>query len=387
MTSISSRHRPAPFLKFADCAPSWTLQHHNDEIVDESKTYKTQQASRYSSDGLSCPRRGSLLDDSTSDELAASQLHPPDRFTQEVRLLPHYERRKHQVLADLRGKRIFMFLDYDGTLTPIISNPAEAILSERIRKILYGLAHSDQVTVGVVTGRALRSIKGFIQITATEKLKFLYAASHGFHIEAAGQQLHHKVGARFIPALREAALEISEVLGYIPGVALEDNEFAVSVHYRWEINTACVVARWLCFRNVPPEYCAEIENHIDTILARYPTLRKTKGKMVFELRINLSWDKGRAVMWCLQAMQVDMKDPDVRLIYIGDDLTDEDAFTVIRCQDSDKHLGILVSDNDVKTQSVSNSRQTAASFFVKDTDEVANFLEDVFHLTSDKSHE
>lgn len=132
--------------------------------------------------------------------------------------------------AHVARPEIFLFLDYDGTLTPIVSDPSQAYLPDYMRRLLVNLAN--YVTVGVVTGRALEAVKAFVQIDASESVKFLYAASHGFHIEAAGKKLHHKVGARYIPILREASLRISLALAHIPGVALEDNEFSVSVHYR-----------------------------------------------------------------------------------------------------------------------------------------------------------
>lgn len=99
--------------------------------------------------------------------------------------------------------------------------------------MLYSLAANTRITVGIVTGRALASVKHFVQITAAEQLNFIYAASHGFHIEAAGRKLHHRVGSHFIPILKAASLRVAASLRHIPGVVLEDNEFAVSVHYRY----------------------------------------------------------------------------------------------------------------------------------------------------------
>lgn len=211
MTSLNDSPISAPFLKFVESLPSWTTsQDHLPGTSDTPDSPLKWADSQMTSESLNLPEAV----DGTS--------------------IPHYSTNRHSILSDFKGKKIYLFLDYDGTLTPIVSDPCQAILSSRMRNLLLGLAESPRVIVGIVTGRALTSVKQFVQISATERLNFLYAASHGFHIEAAGQQLHHRVGAHYIPTLREAALKVSKDLGHIPGITLEDNEFAVSVHYRYD---------------------------------------------------------------------------------------------------------------------------------------------------------
>jgi alpha,alpha-trehalase len=99
---------------------------------------------------------------------------------------------------------------------------------------------------------------------------------------------------------------------------------------------------------------------VDDAVAATPALRKAHGKKLFELRPDLDWDKGQALLWLLDALDLDR--PDVLPFYIGDDLTDEDAFRAVR----DRGIGILVAEE---------PRETAARYGLRDTWEVREVLE------------
>jgi len=107
-----------------------------------------------------------------------------------------------------------------------------------------------------------------------------------------------------------------------------------------------------------------VEASVDDALARHPDLRKGYGKQVFELQPRLDWHKGTAVLWLLHALALD--GPDVLALYIGDDLTDEDAFRTV----ADRGIGIVVA---------AGARPTAASYVLKHPEEVHAFLR---HLIS-----
>src|SRR5205807_9834471 len=73
------------------------------------------------------------------------------------------------------GKRLALFLDYDGTLTPIVSHPEKASLSDSARMVLRALA--SKVPIAVLSGRDLDYIRHRVDIG-----RIVYAGSHGFDI-------------------------------------------------------------------------------------------------------------------------------------------------------------------------------------------------------------
>ncbi|KAH8043657.1 hypothetical protein JL722_15083 [Aureococcus anophagefferens] len=162
-----------------------------------------------------------------------------------------------------------------------------------------------------------------------------YAGSHGFDIDGPGG-LRHAVAQHTLPLLAEARKALEGKLGAVEGCALEDNRFSVSVHWR-----KCAPRR------------DAIERVVDDVLASPPfagALRKSEGKCVFELRPDVAWDKGSAVLYLLdmlrardQAGGADAPESwyrGVLPVYVGDDTTDEDAFRALSRYDA---VSVLVA--------------------------------------------
>lgn len=68
-----------------------------------------------------------------------------------------------------------VFLDYDGTLTPIVADPEEAHLSAETREVIGELAR--HVPVAVISGRVLGDVRARVELD-----RIYYAGSHGFEI-------------------------------------------------------------------------------------------------------------------------------------------------------------------------------------------------------------
>ena len=67
---------------------------------------------------------------------------------------------------------------------------------------------------------------------------------------------------------------------------------------------------------------------VEEILADHPDeLKVTTGKMVYEVQPKIDWDKGKAVLYLLEALGFDSDD--VAPMYLGDDITDEHAFEAL----------------------------------------------------------
>jgi len=237
-----------------------------------------------------------------------------------------------------RNDRPAVFLDYDGTLTPIVSQPEKALLSDSLRRALQALVM--HAPVAILSGRDLDDVRQRVNISA-----IVYAGSHGFDI-AGPHGVRKEMATEFLPRLDMVENELGKQLAGIPGARVERKRFSIAAHYR----------------NVNESDVPKVERAVSEVAARHRELRKMDGKKVYELLPDIEWDKGKAVLWLLENLGLERAK--VRPIYIGDDRTDEDAFRALeQCG-----LGILVSEQ---------SRSTAASYSLKDPAEVERFLREL----------
>jgi alpha,alpha-trehalase len=243
---------------------------------------------------------------------------------------------KDEIAALLADKPIAVLLDYDGTLTPIVDNPANAVLAEEMRAAVRELAR--RAPVAVISGRDLEDVGRLVGIKSV-----VYAGSHGFDMRfPGGRRLEHARGAEYLPALDAAEQELRTRLRNVPGARVERKKFAIAAHYRRAQES-----------DVPA-----IEAALDDVLRQHAELRKTSGKKVFELRPAAQWHKGSAVLWLLRELGLNDGLP----VYIGDDETDEDAFAALRGR------GITIAVRE-------SPRPTAARYTLRDSAEVRHFLE------------
>ncbi len=254
--------------------------------------------------------------------------------------LPDARERMGEIAARLAGKRAAVFLDYDGTLTPIVDRPERAVLRSAMRDTLRLLAEVS--TLAIVSGRDRADVARLVGIRS-----LIYAGSHGFDITGPdGLAQENGRAAEALPALAAAADRLDAALEGIEGAQVERKKFAIAVHYR----------------RVAEDEVAEVRRAVEAAAAEHPELRQTGGKMILELRPRVDWGKGRAVLWLIEALG--MGGEDVLPLYLGDDDTDEDAFAAL----AGRGIGILVSDAE---------RQTAAQYVLTDTDAAGRFLDDL----------
>lgn len=233
------------------------------------------------------------------------------------------------------GARLAVFLDYDGTLTPIVSRPEDAWLSESMRQTLRSLAA--RLPVAILSGRDVDDVRGRVHVDG-----IVYAGSHGFDIAGAGG-LRRELGAAYLPVLDAAEAELREALDEIQGAQLERKHFSVAAHYR----------------NVDEQDAFRVAQIVDAVAATHHELRQINGKKVYELLPDIDWNKGKAVLWLLETLE--LEHGKAFPIFIGDDRTDEDAFSALK----KRGVGILVSEQpDV----------TTASYWLKNPEEVERFL-------------
>ncbi|MEV6426396.1 trehalose-phosphatase [Nocardia sp. NPDC051463] len=241
-------------------------------------------------------------------------------------------------IADLLStEKLAVLLDFDGTLADIVADPADAKPVDGAAAALAELAA--QCPVAVISGRDLTDLRNSVGVSG-----IWYAGSHGFELMAPDGTRHvHDAAPGAEKTLAVAAGELRRRLRDVPGVLVEHKRFAVAVHHR----------------NVAAE---DVNGVVAAVheAGRVAGLRVTHGRRVVELRPDVDWDKGTALRWILEHLTFP-----VLPIYLGDDVTDEDAFDAV---ESDG-LGIVVRHDET------GDRHTAARFAVAGPRQVRDFLE------------
>lgn len=244
-----------------------------------------------------------------------------------------------QALGVLAGRRPAVFYDFDGTLSDIVDDPDAARPVGGAVEALQSLAA--QCPVAVLSGRDLADVATRLGVPG-----IWYAGSHGFELTAPdGTHHQNEDAAAAIPILERAAVDLRGRLGSIPGIAVEHKRFGVAVHYR----------------NAARDRVGEVAAAVRAAGQR-DALRVTTGREVIELRPDIDWDKGKTLRWVIG--HLDAAGP-LLPIYLGDDITDEDAFDAI----AHDGVPILVRHNE------DGDRATAARFALDSPARAAEFTE------------
>ena len=244
------------------------------------------------------------------------------------------------IKSHIEKKRTLLLLDYDGTLTPITARPDLAIMNDEMRDILRSI--SDKLRVAIISGRDLADVKKMVGLK-----NLFYAGSHGFEIEGPGDEHIELESAKTaLPELDKAEIEATYRLIEIKGIIIERKKFGLAVHYR------------LVNENSMPL----VHKAIDKLSSSYNRLELTYGKKVFEFRPRIVWNKGKAITQIAEIVFDNRRD--AFPIYIGDDLTDEDAFREVKGWG----FGILVGDH---------NSDSFADYRFENFEEVVAFLRNI----------
>ena len=251
-----------------------------------------------------------------------------------------------EIESELNGKSPVFLLDYDGTLTPIVGDPQRALLSDEVRCVLKKLSKSR--TIGVISGRALDDIKNLVKVDG-----IYYSGNHGFEISGPGLELINPVAEKTKIIIWDICAKMKKGLSNMDGALIENKDLTASLHYRMVANED--------FPMLKKEFESIVKPYLDE-----GKVKVTHGKKVFEIRPNIDWDKGDAVLYIID----NLKEEDILPVYIGDDRTDEDAFISLK----DTGITILVSHEPKKSN---------AKYFLRSVEEVKLFLIEILGVDVD----
>jgi trehalose 6-phosphate phosphatase len=226
--------------------------------------------------------------------------------------------------------------DYDGTIAPIVDDPSAARPMRETVTALRGLAGLTDTHVAVISGRGLRDLAALSRLPDEIRL----VGSHGSEFDLGYTGLLEANTVELLTRLQDEVERIAEAIG--DGLRVERKPTGVALHYRQATDQAA--SRALDAVESGPAV-------IDGVRVRH-------GKKVVELSV-VGTDKGDALETLRRQVGASA------VMFVGDDVTDEDAFVVLRGPD----VGVKVGPG-----------ETAAGFHVADNDEVARLLAIVFDL-------
>ena len=199
-------------------------------------------------------------------------------------------------------KRLLVASDFDGTLAEIVEDPDLATPLARSKAALEALAGIEATTVAVISGRRRADL-----VERFDHPAFILIGEHGVD--------HGEGSAPESPALAAARQLVDELVRVTPGSRAEHKARSVGFHYRLVADPGSVV-----------EDLRHRASMIDG-------LRVLDGKKIVELT-DSSVDKGVALRELKREIAAD------RVLFMGDDVTDETAFAVLDPGDFGVHVGI-----------------------------------------------
>lgn len=236
-------------------------------------------------------------------------------------------------LKEIKDKNIFLFLDFDGTLTPIIKDPTKSLVSDELLLVLKNLA--SKINIGIISGRDLEDLNKRVP------LKNLYlSGSHGIEIKGPSLHFIYPLAKSYKNLLDEIFSKVEKKIKF-KGVILEKKKFSFAFHFRGVDKTKRSA--------VKKNFSQVITNFLDN------RIKIQKGKMVIEVLPSIDWNKGEAIIYLQEKL-----DKSSLPIYLGDDLTDETAFRVL------KDRGVTIR--------IGYSNRSAAKFYLKSQKEVFKLI-------------
>lgn len=233
-----------------------------------------------------------------------------------------------------------LLLDFDGTLAEFNPDPEAPELTPERWDLLSEIVREPAVSLGIVSGRRLDDLRARTRLPD----HVYHAGLHGLEIEVDGKRTTHPDLAAAEARVEGLADALRRLMLEFPEVFIEDKGASVAVHTR----------------RMPKDSHERVFARADILAVPWIAeghVRRLEGKAVVEYLPNISGHKGEATKW----IAADIEAKFARrawVAYLGDDITDEDAFRAIDCG-----IGVLVG-----------LRPTAASHKLDGIPDVDRFL-------------
>ena len=219
-----------------------------------------------------------------------------------VRRWRELQRALHDAGVERRG--LVIGLDFDGTLSPLARRPHLARLPAAMRRLLGRLARSPQVSLAIISGRALPDIARRIGLRGAH-----YSGNHGLEIRGPRIAWRHPKALSAAGDIRALARGLASAAEAFPGAFVEDKQFTISIHHR----------------EMDPKHATALRNLLARSLKPFAgSLELAQGKKTWEIRPRTGWNKGHALLRIAR-----LTGQARHVLFVGDDRTDEEGFRTL----------------------------------------------------------
>lgn len=204
-----------------------------------------------------------------------------------------------------------LLLDFDGTLAEFNPDPAAPELTPERYEVLMRIAQHHAVSLGIVSGRRLDDLRRRTRLPD----QVYHAGLHGLEMDINGHRVTHPDLSCAIERLDGMAGCLRKLLEEFPGAYIEDKGASVAVHAR----------------RLPRDVHARVFARADVLAVPWIAknyVRRLEGNTVVEYLPNIDGHKGDATKWIIGDVETKLHRA-AWVAYIGDDITDEDAFRAI----------------------------------------------------------